>query len=112
MPLSPDSPNTQDVAGPVVSKNLTTIHITDFHVNINPNGVAGSKVSLQVRWSEGYMDGENYCPVNHFNERFSGQDLEDTLNENTTGGSLYGEVKAKLYAWLQSQGKAPAGTVS
>jgi hypothetical protein len=114
MPLNPDSPNTKDVEGPVVSKNLTKMHIHEFRVILDPNAAAGSKVQLYVKWSEGYEEGDPavYHFVNMHSKAFSGQALEDELNENTTGGSYYGEVKAKLWGWLQDQGEAPAGNIT
>lgn len=112
MPLSPDSPSTKDIPGPEVTKNLTKMHIHEFSVTVDPNGAADSKIQVRVRWSEGYEDGGVYYPVNHHTKNYSGASLEAALNENTTGGSFYGEVKNKLWTWMQSQGDAPAGIIS
>jgi len=112
MPLSPDSPSTKDVPGPLTTKNLTKMHIHQFQVIVDPNGAENEKIQLYIKWSEGYEEEGVYYPVNHYSEGFTGASLESTLEENTTGGSFYGEVKAKLWAWLQAQGKAPAGTIS
>jgi hypothetical protein len=112
MPLSPDSPNTQDIPGPVVNKNLAKMHIHEFTVHVDPNGAANEKIQVSVRWSEGYEDGGVYYPVKQQQKTYAGATLEAALNENTTGGSFYGEVKAKLWAWMQSEGDAPAGTVT
>ena len=112
MPLAPDSPSTQDVTGPVVSKNLGVMHIQEFRVIVDPNGVAGSKIQVFVRWTEGYVSEDVFYPVNAKSKTYSGQDLEDSLDENTTGGSFYGEIKAKLWGFLQTSGDAPAGTIT
>lgn len=112
MPLSPDSPNSKDIPGPAVSQNLTKMHIHEFTVRVDPNGEANSKIQVNIRWSEGYESEGVYYPVNQNQKLYSGEDLEDALNENTTGGTFYGEIKAKLWAWMQAQGDAPAGTVS
>jgi hypothetical protein len=112
MPLSPDSPNSQDVPGPVVSQNLTKMHIHNFQVHVDPNGAADEKIQVHVQWSEGYEDGGIYYPVKQHAKMYSGAALEAALQENTTGGTFYGEVKAKLWSWMQAQGDAPAGTVT
>lgn len=114
MPLNPDSPNTKDVVGPVVNKSLAKMHIHEFRVSVDPNAADGSKIRLFVKWSEGYEAGDPtvYYPATLHSEVFSGQDLEDALNENTTGGTFYGEIKSKLWTWMQSQGKAPAGNIT
>lgn len=114
MPLSPDSPNTKEVTGATVTKNLNKMHIHELRIFINPNGPADGKISAEVRWSEGYEDGNPavYYPVNHFSQQYSGHDFEAMVAANTTGGSLYGEIKNALWAWLQLQGHAPAGTIS
>lgn len=112
MPLSPDSPNTKDIPGPAVSQNLTKMHIHEFRVNVNPNGAANEKIQVHVHFSEGYEDGGVYYPVKQQQKMYSGESLEAALNENTTGGTFYGEIKSKLWTWMQSQGDAPAGTIS
>lgn len=114
MPLSPDSPSTQNIPGPVVTKNLTKMHIHEFKVNLDPNGAENEKIQLHIRWSEGYEEGTPavYYPVKNYQKMFSGATLEAALNENTTGGSFYGEIKAKLWTWLQGQGDAPAGNIT
>lgn len=112
MPLSPDSPNTKSVAGPVVTKNLTKMHIHQFQILVDPNGSAGNKVQLLVKWSEGYEDNGVYYPAAQHSAHFKGEELEASLQENTTGGSFYGEIKTKLWSWLQAQGQAPSGNVS
>jgi hypothetical protein len=112
MPLIPDSPNTKDVQGPIVSKNLSKMHIHEFRVMLDPNAPDGSKIQLYIKWSEGYEDGGKYYASVWHVDTFQGTDLESALAANTTGGSFYGEIKAKLWTWLQAQGKAPAGTIS
>jgi hypothetical protein len=111
MPLNPDSPNTKNVPGPPAEKSLTKMHIHQFRAIIDPNGVDGSKIQLSVKWSEGYEDEGTYYPVNHYSKTFEGAALEAAMDENTTGGTFYGEVKARLWGWLQEQGDAPAGNV-
>jgi len=112
MPLAPDSPNSQDIPGPAVSQNLTKMHILEFRVHVNPNGAENEKIQVQVRWSEGYDVDDVYHPVKQHQKTYSGEDLEAALQENTTGGTFYGEIKAKLWSWMQSQGDAPAGNVT
>jgi hypothetical protein len=88
------------------------MHIHEFRVHVDPNGAEDEKIQVHVRWSEGYEDSGVYYPVNQFKKMYSGASLEAALEENTTGGSFYGEVKNKLWTWMQAQGDAPAGTVS
>jgi hypothetical protein len=113
MPLNPDSPNTKDIIGPSVTKNLDKMHIHEIRIFTNPNGPTDGKMSTEIKWSEGYEDGTptTYYPVTFHTQQYSGHDFESMVAENTTGGSLYGEIKNAMWAWLQKQGHAPAGKI-
>ena len=114
MPLIPTVPNSKDIDGPKIEKDLSKMHIHEFRIITDPNAADGAKVIVEVKWSEGYETGDPavYVPVNIFVEMFSGTEIEAAVAENTGGESLYTECKNALWAWLQTTGHAPAGNIT
>jgi hypothetical protein len=110
MPLNPDSPAQRDVAGPTVQKNLDVSHIHELTIILTPDDQSDTR--LRVVWSEGYMEDGKYVPVNRMTKNLSGDAVVAAIGANTTGGSIYGEVKTALWALLQSQGLAPSGNIT
>lgn len=109
MSFTPDSPNSENIPGPPVAQGLNKLHILRMDIQLVPGDPDATKVD--VRWAEGYMDGDDYKPVKLHSDLLSGEDVAAKLAELTTGGSIYGEVKTALWDLLQSRGLVGSGTV-
>jgi hypothetical protein len=109
MSYTPDSPNSENVPGPPVAQGLNKLHILRMDIQLVPDDAASTKV--EVTWAEGYMDGDTYKPVKRHVDLLAGEDVATKLAELTTGGSIYGEVKAALWDLMQARGLVGAGTV-
>lgn len=110
MPFSPNVPPTIDVEGPKVSTNLTTYHITTYTVMVDPNNPDAT--SVKVSWSRGRMNGQVFETADSGQAVLTGQAVLNKINEVTTGGTVYNEVKQRLWELLQAAGKIPAGSIS
>lgn len=113
MPLIPDVPPTGKVPQPDTDQSLNKFHIMDVQLILKPGAPGDTKV--RIKWSEGYMDGENYVHVKSRSGMWSGgedSDLLNAINKVTSGGTLYGELKAAIWEFLQLKGEAPAGVIT
>lgn len=110
MPYAPDIPPTLEVEGPKVSKNLDTFHIVALQIVVNPNDPAATTV--RINWVKGYTDGGVFYPVENHNDLLQGEDVINKITENTTGGTIYNEVKNAAWEMLQARNLVPAGTIS
>ena len=110
MPYTPDSPNSENIPGPPVSQGLNKLHILRMDIQLKPGDPDGTVID--VLWAEGYRDGDDFKPVKQNQVTLSGEALATKLNEATTGGSHYGEVKNAVWELLQSEGHVGAGTIS
>lgn len=110
MPLTPTNPENEQVPS-TVAKDIDTLHVTGLNIMINPNDATATTVDVQ--WSEGYMDGDTFVLVRRKQAMLSGPDVISKINETTDGVStVYQEVKTRVWAMLQAEGLVPAGSVS
>lgn len=110
MSYTPSIPPTVDVPGPKVQTNLTTYHITSYTVIVDPNNPDATTV--KVGWSRGHMNGQVFVTADSDQAVLSGQSVVNKISEVTTGGTVYNEVKQRLWELLQAAGKIPAGSIS
>jgi len=110
MPFQPNIPPTIDVDGPKVQKSLAVYHITSFTVVVNPN--LPDATSVKVNWDRGSMNGGTFVTADSGSAVLTGQAVLNKINEVTTGGTVYNEVKQRLWELLVAAGKIPAGTIS
>lgn len=113
MPYVPDTPPTGQIKQPDADQSLSKFHILDVQLILKPGLPAETKVRL--KWSEGYMDGETYVPVNTKSGAWDGavdEDLVAAITKVTVGGTIYGEVKTAMWEFLQTKGVIPAGVIT
>ncbi|MDE2022072.1 MAG: hypothetical protein KGI71_04175, partial [Patescibacteria group bacterium] len=75
----------------------------------------GAIPSLSIRWGKGYQSssGANVQWIQEGVTLVTGTDLATISNTLVTAGdTLYANIKAVLYAYLQSKGIFPGGTVT
>jgi len=110
VPLEPTSPESKDVPT-TESKSITHFHVVQLKIDLDPNDQ--SAVGVEVRWQEGYMDGDAFVGVSTKVEHLAGQDVLDKINETTDGTtSVYNNVKQRVWSLLQTRGLAPAGDIT
>lgn len=113
MPFEPTTPTSGNIPQPDVSHDCDTFFFLSVKFTLVPGAPASTK--MDAEWVEGYMDGADFVPVKTFRGHWDGDtdsDLVDALNTNTSGGTMYNEVKASLWDFLQTKGKIGAGTVT
>jgi hypothetical protein len=110
MPYTPTTPESKNVPGPVVSKELTTLHIHRLDIHVDP---VSNEVSINVRWSKGFMDNANYVAVEMQATTLQGEDVVAAIGATTSGThSIYSEVKTAVWQILAARNLVPAGTIS
>jgi hypothetical protein len=113
MAFTPTTPTSGKIRQPDADQALNTFHILSIDFALMPG--EPTKTKMKLKWSEGYMDGETYVPVNHkqgFWDAEEDSDLVDALNAVTTGGTMYNEVKSALWDFLQTKGEIGEGSIS
>lgn len=110
MPFAPDIPPTGQVEQPAEDQSLGTFHIHKFTVNRDPNDAAATNV--KVTFSRGYIENSVYYPVEWHTETLRGDDIIAKIGEDTSGGTIYNEVKYALWQILQARDLVPAGSIT
>jgi hypothetical protein len=110
MPLEPTTPESKPIPS-ITNKDVTHFHITRLNITIDPNDAAATAVALE--WAEGYMDTGAFVPVEAHQANLSGPGVIAKINEITDGTtSVYNNVKQRVWAMLQTEGLAPAGSIT
>jgi hypothetical protein len=121
MPFTPTSPASQQVTETTVTtptKSLNTYRLHGFNFSY---GTPGNITTLQVKiaWSEGYLDGSEYIPVNNRAALIGDPALTTAMQVAVTDTNTRdNELEEMLWAILQTEldpsGNpwVPAGTVS
>ena len=110
MPFAPNIPPTGQIEQPKEDKSLGTFHIHKFVVNVDPSDAVATNV--KVTFSRGYIENSVYYPVEYHTEILQGADVIAKIGENTSGGTIYNEVKYALWQILQGRDLVPAGDIT
>lgn len=108
MPFSPEDPKTKSVAT-YGDKTLDRVRIDS--INIMLRDIMITEPQMVVAWSLGYMDGEEFVPVEKGGGVIKGAELQAAMDAAPVGDSVYDVVKNGTYAVLQAAGLLGAGTV-
>lgn len=64
------------------------------------------KKSMHINWAKGYMDGEDFVPVEAYADVISGDDyaaIAEAMGDNSK--TLKEQFEDAIWAWLVAQGK-------
>jgi hypothetical protein len=88
---------------------LTTLHIHELSIDVDPNT---DNVTLNVKWTKGYMDNATYVVAEKCFATLSGQDVVSAMEAVPSGKSIYDAVKEAAWGILQGRQLVPAGVIS
>jgi hypothetical protein len=105
-------PTTPETGNLVIEeeKTLDVFQIHALHIELDPGNLSNAR--CVVEWSRGFMTGDVYTAVIRHTDVVQGAGFLAEMARDTTGNSLYDEVKASVWKLLDDDGKLPAGTIS
>jgi hypothetical protein len=114
MPLKPHNPKVVKISGPKVSKELTEVRLHRVVLLIDQQDE--DAITIEVRWSQGYLEGEGeeekYVASENGKFTFSGDDSNIPMKKPIGNTSLLEEIREAVWGMLHAKEKVPKGKLS
>lgn len=90
---------------PIIISQLNRWEITAVHIYLQP----APRCVIEI--ARGYVDGEEITTIDVLTHEVAGETMLTAMQTPTSGGAIYTELKAMLYARCVADGIIPAEAV-